>query len=83
MLFYAQAYLCSGVDPVANFHTKNGAIIHGVYFNASQEDNIREQSAGMLCSYRYHPMKYGEELDSSGLPIRKKFLEDIEEECKL
>lgn len=83
LLSIALYYLCSGVDPVANFHTRNGAIIQGIYLDASQEPISIKQSAGILCSYRYDSTnevsKYPLLAELTNISVDNNFIKSLEQ----
>jgi malonyl-CoA decarboxylase len=43
------------IDPVANFHLSNGAMIQRINWLADPSDNGRERSAGLMANYLYEP----------------------------
>jgi malonyl-CoA decarboxylase len=43
------------IDPVANFHLSNGAMIQRINWLADPSDTGRERSAGLMANYLYEP----------------------------
>ena len=43
------------LDPVANFHLANGAVIERINWLADPSPNGREQSASVMANYMYEP----------------------------
>src|SRR5262249_36872125 len=43
------------LDPVAQFHLNNGALVNRIYWLADTWDRGLRQSYGMMVSYRYDP----------------------------
>ncbi|PAA93596.1 hypothetical protein BOX15_Mlig003902g1, partial [Macrostomum lignano] len=43
------------LDPIANFHLRNGAVMYRLCWQADQSPNGLSQSCGMMVNYRYYP----------------------------
>jgi malonyl-CoA decarboxylase len=48
-----EAFHRRAVDPVANFHLKNGAMIHALNWKADESELRKKQSLGIMVNYRY------------------------------
>ena len=67
------------LDPVANFHLFNGAMIAQIHWLADSSDKGMRQSLGMMVNYHYKPPKmdqYQADFLQSGKVVASKVIED-------
>jgi len=48
-----EKYNTYAIDPVANFHLQNGAILERINWNADESDIRKQQSFGIMVNYKY------------------------------